>query len=445
MGTLGPFVCVVDNDVIEQETEMLSRRRRVFSFLASLAALVAITMTCSAFVLADQRTARVGLADPVDVQQPAAGHNPGPLDLPLIGPQPDPRPDTDPDTGPGPDPKPDTDPPKVDKEVTEIVIPAANAEHVKYVAYVYGRTLDDNGNPVPHTSVEYWINMFGKGERELERSEKGCRPCIEMPPFLQGMSDANGEFRLRITYHAPAGSSFAGGLTARHEGYLAGTVAEFQFSNGEAQQDVVLGRGSTVTGRVLDAYGRPVADAQLAAYGPNGWAQARTDEGGYYKLEGAPTGPVQIYAFSENYRAELPMLELELQAGQSATADFVMLERTIARLEMAFNSEFPANGTDYLSGEITLVDAQGNILSFWFEGTRKDGGATARLYLDGAAPGTYRATVRLWAGQGWVGEFTVSLSDGLNNDLGLVRMDEATSAPTPMPEDGPVEMPVPRR
>lgn len=101
-------------------------------------------------------------------------------------------------------------------------------------------------------------------------------------------TDGNGDYAL-------PGCTLGAGLVARAQGFALGRPAAWPASEGaNARLDFVLSPGRSVSGRIVDEYGDPVADAYVAAVAyadaRADWRATRTDASGLFTLADLRSG-----------------------------------------------------------------------------------------------------------------------------------------------------------
>jgi protocatechuate 3,4-dioxygenase beta subunit len=176
-------------------------------------------------------------------------------------------------------------------------------------AAVQGRVLDPDGAPRPGATVSI----------EQANGDFGCSlriwsPC---PADESAIADADGRFavgRLDPGWYD---------LVASAPGLLAGVVEDLRLAAGEAgeEQEIRLGRGVEVTGRVLAPDGAPIPGAQLRAWTGRSSQESRSGPDGSFRLAGVDAGTLRISATAERFEDDL--IEIEVAAG-GATADIVL-------------------------------------------------------------------------------------------------------------------------
>ncbi|HPF14467.1 MAG: carboxypeptidase regulatory-like domain-containing protein [Planctomycetes bacterium] len=176
-----------------------------------------------------------------------------------------------------------------------VELPAGEQREVRLVlsrgCTIMGRVLDDQGQPMANIEVRLtdnlpWMRMLGG------------------PP--KSKTDAEGRYRI-----GPVGEGVQT-VEASEDGRLPAKSEELELVDGEVRSgvDLVLSLGASITGRVLDPAGTPVARAQVVAetrqaadnLGPWGGggrkeaASASTDSDGRFELTGLEQGKFTIKA-----------------------------------------------------------------------------------------------------------------------------------------------------
>jgi hypothetical protein len=174
-----------------------------------------------------------------------------------------------------------------------------------------GTVRDDAGNVVPELTL--W----------LLRSEHGLRLYIS--PYETdervgtAKSDAQGRFafeklspgKWRVTPEPKA--RVPGGEVATDGIAPVATLVEIKLGEATHDVDLVVHRGLTIRGSVLDPDGKPVARAGVEGYAPNTYVGANAEEDGSFVLGPLPTGSFMLtgesfgsgFASSERVRAEV--------------------------------------------------------------------------------------------------------------------------------------------
>lgn len=212
---------------------------------------------------------------------------------------------------------------------------------------ITGRVLLANGGPA-------------KGWRVALADATRLDPGGASTDFVEGLAG----FRIDVRTDARGGFDF-GGLADRPYTILASgrdrsSRAEVLVRSDPVpagSRDVVLqapegNPGDTITGRVLTAAGRPVADARIglgrpalrgsgSEYGMQGRFRAVSDAGGRFEIPGVPAGLATLVIVGESF---LPM-RLPLEPGQPR-ADLVV--RVRERRELSFDGSSSSPQPDLL-------------------------------------------------------------------------------------------------
>lgn len=192
-----------------------------------------------------------------------------------------------------------------------------------------------------------------------------------------GTTDATGGFEIG---ELPPGEAR---VEVRAQGFQPFEEPIGEISAGEVRSDLRLElvRGATVSGRVTDAGGEPLAgvDVQLAVvdYNEHGVGhRAWTDAAGRYLLEGVPAGRLSVAAEQTGY---LPAVsDLDVLPGDN-------------RLDFQLDRGLTVAGRVVDDGGAAVPDAEvrlGAGLALFF-GTAVTTGADGRFELAGIAPGTH--------------------------------------------------------
>jgi hypothetical protein len=181
---------------------------------------------------------------------------------------------------------------------------------------ISGAVVDERGGSVQSFSI-------GIESYSGRRSPRGS----------QKFDDVRGSFTLD---HLPPGNYV---LTASADGKPPARSDSIEVRSGATTTGVriVLARGGSVVGRVLDDHGAPVQGAELhfdlvSAVVDDG-ASATSDERGAYRLDGAPAGPFTLRVQKQGFRTRL-VPGLRVESGQTLTQD-VTISAANGGLELA--------------------------------------------------------------------------------------------------------------
>ncbi|MHC5032910.1 MAG: carboxypeptidase regulatory-like domain-containing protein [Planctomycetota bacterium] len=193
-------------------------------------------------------------------------------------------------------------------------------------------------------------------------------PGDSAPPVA--VTDAAGRFAL------PGLAAGAGSLRLDHPGHLA-VETEFCLPSGEEEHTlapVVLERGPTIRGRVVDEADRPVADVEIAAsmeqgaaHGGRFWGDGRTDAEGRFAIHGLANGRYRLQCRKPGFVAHAPTAPTD---GEPV--------RVVLRAAASLRGRVVADGRPVAGA---VVDAQAGDAT-GFARTRADG----RFVLDALPP-----------------------------------------------------------
>jgi hypothetical protein len=280
---------------------------------------------------------------------------------------------------------------------------------------ITGRVVDADGKPIEGAGVNVsWDRKDANGVAREHRSQPG--------PIRTG---ATGVFAFHRLYR------WDGILLIRARGYLS-TRKELEAlpSLGESREldlgTLTLGRGRTLSGRVVDAErGTPVAEAQVTAR----WAVpprhqdatgATSDAEGSFELSGLPEGgAVRLVAKAAGYAlghvdpsAEATSVELALRRGGRIEGLVCGTPAELARTSVWFGSE--ARG-----------HSSGNALEV---------GADGRFVVENAEPGKWTFT-RAWNYRDAAGR-TLGGSGGVTNAAASATVEDGATARVRLACDG---------
>lgn len=159
---------------------------------------------------------------------------------------------------------------------------------LKLATVLAGRVIDDNGRPIEGAQV-----IFFSDDKFIHREN-----------WQHTVTDNAGVFTISSL------ESKQNHIFIRATGFVSNTYLMTDVLEKDGQlADMVLDRGANLVGRVLDEYGRGIADASVRAFvgssarmglrpltgpRPSHESSTHTNKDGYYQLSGVPTGQVQV-------------------------------------------------------------------------------------------------------------------------------------------------------
>jgi len=176
---------------------------------------------------------------------------------------------------------------------------------------IEGVAVDDRGAGLPSFTVgiESFLPTRGRPfDRVAPRSFEDPRGSFRWERLAPGTyvltASAPGRPPARSTSIAVRGGAVSGGVR------------------------IVLSRGGTVTGRVFDEHHTPLAGVDMhfdaVSSAIDSRAEALTDEGGQYRLEGAPSGPLTLRVHKDGYRMKL-VSGLRVDPGATLRQDITLV------------------------------------------------------------------------------------------------------------------------
>jgi len=137
-------------------------------------------------------------------------------------------------------------------------------------------------------------------------------------------TDANGQFEMEGL--SPGRYSFR----ASKSGYATGNLKDFDISTG-APVRIVVQAGGTITGHITGITSDELARAGVMAQAPGGTSSGTIDAGGNFRIEGAPTGTVRVYATVSSGMGgrNSPAKSVQLEPGGTAQVDLEFASGTV--------------------------------------------------------------------------------------------------------------------
>lgn len=196
-----------------------------------------------------------------------------------------------------------------------------------------GRVVDEEGAPVQGARVDLtWRDVL---------SEDPQRRPVGKPVTRNAVTDGEGQFEI---LGSPKGVVTLD-VTAQGFAFLGGVEVPVPAPDPSRKLELVLSRGSTLSGRVTTTAGEPVAQARIASESAAGWSDAE----GFYRVEGMSEGRQPIQVFHPDYRRSRSLaviepgenrLDLVLAAGMEVAGRVVDSSgKPVARAEVKLTSQ----------------------------------------------------------------------------------------------------------
>jgi Carboxypeptidase regulatory-like domain/PDZ domain len=185
---------------------------------------------------------------------------------------------------------------------------------------IEGVVLDDRGSPVPAFSIGIESFVSAKSATAFGAY---LQPRYDRGP--RSYQDPQGAFR----WDKLLPGDYV--LTASVRGMPLARTGTIAVNSGVVTRGVriVLVKGGSVSGRVTDAHGAPLADVDLAfdtvSSIEESTVSTRTDASGRYQLDGAPSGLFSLRAQKSGFRTRL-LPGLRVASGSSVTEDITLTE-----------------------------------------------------------------------------------------------------------------------
>jgi len=177
-------------------------------------------------------------------------------------------------------------------------------------------------------------------------------------------SNASGMFEFDSL--APARYRFGAGKS----GYSEGRVDDFDITSGVPLR-ITLKTGGTIYGRVSGLTPAELSNVSVDARAGGSGASANVDSSGNYKIEGAPTGTVQVSATMMSSamtgRRTTPTQTVQLDAGGSRQLDFEFASGTVIR------GRVTRNGVPLKGASISFTPRTGRTLAASSGSTDEEG------------------------------------------------------------------------
>ena len=123
-------------------------------------------------------------------------------------------------------------------------------------------------------------------------------------------------------------------ITATKNGYANGTLRDFDVASGVPAQ-IRMTSGGTIMGHVTGLSPKELENANVFANGPTGQVNGPVDSSGNYRIDGAPTGTVRLFArsggiFGSSGKTS-PQKSIQVDPGATVTADIEFKTATVIR------------------------------------------------------------------------------------------------------------------
>lgn len=265
-------------------------------------------------------------------------------------------------------------------------------------AFLEGRVTDERGAPVAGASVT------------LRPVDGDFMAFHEGPPVEPVQTGADGQFR---SGHVAAGTRV--NVSVEHPGYVDAHAPGVEVPRAEPLL-VTLQAGRSLSGRVVDPSGKPVAGARLTPSPETGLGsfaiqslrgpRTESDGSGRFLLDGLSPGPLALWVMAEGYlmktvrglqipeTGEAPPVEIVL--GPGATVEGRVLDEGSRPVAGAFVHAIPAQGFD---GE-SWIPASGGVRS----------GEDGRYRVGGLPPGRFQVAAQ--TPEGRLAEAVVEIPEG---------------------------------
>lgn len=275
--------------------------------------------------------------------------------------EPDIRDDTREDTPDRTDQPPDTAPdgdedsPTADRSTADDEAPDNNDEAaddpVTATITLEGRVRDDDGNPVHAATITVYYNA-AQGDSEAP-----------MQKISAARTDGDGFFRgeARLTFPGRDRDVEITVQAQKESGlHSEETTLRVRADNTYGGLDMVIPRGSSLTGRVVNNRFEPVHNAIVSAQWTDGQRKGKThktraDERGEFAIEDMPPGTYVVTVEAEGYQLEGDPREAEVQLGvdHELSGDLTLAPVTGVRLQLMSNHGQPSG-----TFEVTFYNAR---------------------------------------------------------------------------------------
>lgn len=287
-------------------------------------------------------------------------------------------------------------------------------------ATISGTVRDQRGQPIEGAVVRATFDPAVASPAELA---EGSRRRIRTNSISLANTEAGGTYTARVMLSVTAETaSIALTLTAVHGAHIADAPVEVTLIRDETRSglDLSMTLGASVKGTVRDGYGTPIEGARVyAGAGSSAKRGGRsatigstvTDAQGQYAMQGLKSGEVWVAANAEGYGPQDKGVDLSVTVGQ----EFLAPDITLA---MQTAVKFKVTGGEFSSGKlgVTITPLEGRAQHSTAD-IGKDGMVLVACRFSGQA--TLSVTT---AGFGTDLPLTISITDGIHNDLGSIEL-----------------------
>ena len=149
-------------------------------------------------------------------------------------------------------------------------------------------------------------------------------------------------------------------FTASKEGAGSGSLDDVDISS-QQQVRITLRAGATISGRIIGLPPEELSLVKIDAYAERGFVSGRADSSGNYRLEGAPTGSVTIYAEVGSYNTALRTSQrrtVDVAPGASATVVLTF------RNDITIRGRVVRDGKPLAGAHVTFFPKEGSAQSY---------------------------------------------------------------------------------
>ena len=332
-------------------------------------------------------------------------------------------------------------------QADEIRAQLQDINKVPFSATISGRVTDSANLPVAGATVHYSLIEMN----EVNVSGRAIRMALAQPTtdtsspvgVLGATTDAGGNYTLQISSNVGEKARVTANLTATGDGYAPSLAVGISIANGDSKEGVNLalrGAGS-VTGRVVDSYGRGIEGVRVglqtigsntgrwtsygagisspAATGAAG-SFAATDSGGNFTLKCSPEGRFKPFVSATGWRQVSGPTEVQVKAGQEVRLVSEIVVTATAQMKVTLKTSDGSTLAGRVSVQFTDQDRR---VATKFGHVQADG----MLTIDDVPAGTFTVLIS------FNGYYPVSTNgtfiEGQAIDLGTHIVEKSPSVP----------------